>query len=35
MVQPITGEKFPVGRHSKEEVPTGTLQNIKRAAGIK
>jgi mRNA interferase HicA len=31
---PITGEKFPVGRHSKEEVPIGTLRNIMKAAGL-
>ena len=31
---PVTGEKFPVGRHSKEEVPIGTLRNIKKAAGL-
>ena len=32
---PITGEKFPVGRHDGEEVRTGTLKSIKRAAGLK
>jgi len=31
---PATGQKFPVGRHKTEEVPTGTLKSIKRAAGI-
>ena len=31
---PITGEKFPVGRHGGEEVPIGTLKSIKRAAGL-
>lgn len=31
---PITGEKFPVGRHSGEEIPIGTLKSIKRAAGL-
>lgn len=31
---PITGEKFPVGRHSKEEDPIGTLRNIMKAAGL-
>lgn len=31
---PITGEKFPVGRHSKEEVPIGTLRNILKSAGL-
>lgn len=32
---PITGKQFPVGRHSKEEVPNGTLQNILKFAGLK
>ena len=32
---PITGKQFPVGRHSKEEVPNGTLQNILKCAGLK
>lgn len=32
---PITGETFPVGRHNTEEVKNGTLQSIKRAAGLK
>ncbi|RGC40260.1 type II toxin-antitoxin system HicA family toxin [Faecalibacterium prausnitzii] len=31
---PITGETFPVPRHSSEEVPTGTLQRIKKLAGL-
>ncbi len=31
---PITKAKFPVGRHSKEEVPIGTLRNILKAAGL-
>ena len=31
---PITGKKFPVGRQKTEEVPTGTLKSIKKAAGI-
>ena len=31
---PITGQKFPVGRHRTEEVPMGTLKAIKKAAGI-
>ena len=31
---PITGQKFPVGRHRTEDVPTRTLKSIKRAAGI-
>lgn len=32
---PITGKTFPVGRHDKNEVPSGTLKNIMRASGIK
>ena len=32
---PITGKQFPVGRHNKEEVPNGTLQNILKCAGLK
>ena len=32
---PITGKQFPVGRHSKGEVPNGTLQNILKCAGLK
>ncbi|WP_367882670.1 hypothetical protein [Selenomonas flueggei] len=32
---PITGKQFPVGRHRKEEVPNGTLQNILKCAGLK
>ncbi|MCI6176644.1 type II toxin-antitoxin system HicA family toxin [bacterium] len=31
---PITGNKFPVGRHTKEEVPIGTLRNILKSAGL-
>lgn len=31
---PITGKKFPVGRHKKEEIPIGTLESIKKAAGL-
>lgn len=31
---PITGNTFPVGRHSTEDVPKGTLNNIKKAAGL-
>lgn len=31
---PITKNKFPVGRHSKEEVPIGTLRNILKSAGL-
>ncbi len=29
-----TGKRFTVGRHNREEVPTGTLKSIKKAAGI-
>lgn len=32
---PITGKQFPVGRHTKEEVPRGTLNSIKNAAGLR
>ncbi len=32
---PITGERFPVGRHKAEEVKQGTLKSILKAAGIK
>jgi len=32
---PVTGQKFPVGRHKTEDVPTGTLRSICKAAGIK
>lgn len=32
---PVTGQKFPVSRHNTEDVPTGTLKSIKRAAGLK
>lgn len=31
---PITGKRFPVGRHNTEEVPRGTLQSIKKDAGL-
>ena len=31
---PITGNKFPVGRHDSEEVKPVTLARIKRQAGI-
>lgn len=31
---PITGKQFPVGRHTVEEVPRGTLNSIKKAAGL-
>jgi len=32
---PITGKRFPVSRHKTQEVPKGTLANIKRDAGLK
>lgn len=32
---PITGQKFPVPRHGAKELPTGTVNSIKRSAGIK
>lgn len=32
---PITNQSFPVGRHKTEEVKTGTLKSIMRAAGLK
>ena len=32
---PITGKQFPVGRHNKEEVPNGTLQNILKCSELK
>lgn len=32
---PITGETFPVGRHKDEDVPIGTLNSIRTAAGLK
>lgn len=32
---PITGEKFPVGRHKTEDVKPGTLKSILTAAGLK
>ena len=31
---PITGNKFAVPRHDGQEIPTGTLQAIKKQAGI-
>lgn len=31
---PITGKYFPVGRHSQQEVPAGTLKSIKKDAGL-
>jgi len=32
---PLTEELFTVGRHDKEDVPTGTYKTIIEAAGIK
>ncbi|MGV4460724.1 type II toxin-antitoxin system HicA family toxin [Ornithobacterium rhinotracheale] len=32
---PITGNKFPTGRHEKEEVATGTLKRISELSGVK
>lgn len=29
-----TNQKFAVPRHNSQEIPTGTLNNIKRSAGI-
>ena len=29
-----TGKKFPVPRHGTQDVPVGTLNSIKRSAGI-
>ena len=29
-----TGKKFSVPRHDSKDVPTGTVNNIKRSAGI-
>lgn len=31
---PITGNKFVLPRHDSQEIPTGTLQIIKKQAGI-
>lgn len=31
---PITGKKFQVPRHDSKEIATGTVNNIKRSAGI-
>ncbi|MBQ7939475.1 MAG: type II toxin-antitoxin system HicA family toxin [Clostridia bacterium] len=31
---PITGKMFPVGRHDRQEVASGTLKNIRRDAGL-
>lgn len=32
---PKTGKQFPVGRHDSKDVYDGTLQSIKRDAGLK
>ncbi len=32
---PITGERFPVGRHKNEDVKPGTLKSILKTAGLK
>ena len=32
---PKTGESFPVSRHNPEELPKGTADSIKKAAGLK
>ena len=29
-----TGKKFPVSRHGSQDVPKGTVNSIKRSAGI-
>lgn len=31
---PKTGKTFSIGRHSTQEVASGTLKNIKRDAGL-
>ena len=31
---PITGNKFTVPRHDSQEIPTGTLKEIRKQAGI-
>ena len=31
---PITGNRFMVPRHDSQEIPTGTLREIKKQAGI-
>lgn len=31
---PITNERFSVPRHDSQEIRTGTLENIKKQAGI-
>ena len=32
---PITKQHFPVPRHNSQEIPKGTLNNIKEQSGIK
>lgn len=32
---PVTGNRFPVGRHDAQEVAIGTLKSIKKDAGLK
>ena len=32
---PIKSGKIPVGKHGNDEVPTGTLNSILKAAGLK
>ena len=34
-INPVTGEKYEVGRHNTKEVPKGTLESIKKSAGLK
>jgi predicted RNA binding protein YcfA (HicA-like mRNA interferase family) len=31
---PITKHEFPVSKHDKQEVPTGTMEAIKKQSGI-
>ena len=31
---PLTDKQFPVGRHDTKEVPAGTLNSIRKAAGL-
>ena len=31
---PVTGKRFPVGRHKTEEVKAGTLKSIKEQSGL-
>jgi predicted RNA binding protein YcfA (HicA-like mRNA interferase family) len=32
---PLTGETFPVARHQSQEIATGTVNNIFKAAGLR